>query len=39
MLLTAPAVAMGDAKRRVVETFLLLRRADGSLPLVYNCVV
>ena len=39
-MLVAPAeVPMREAKRRVVETFLRMRQADGSLPLVYNCAV
>ncbi|MDP9497035.1 MAG: radical SAM protein [Actinomycetota bacterium] len=32
-------VPLEEAKRLAVERFLLLRRADGSLPLVYNCAV
>jgi pyruvate-formate lyase-activating enzyme/predicted phosphodiesterase len=32
-------VPLAEAKRLVVEQFLTLRRADGSLPLVYNCAV
>jgi hypothetical protein len=32
-------VPLAEAKRLVVEHFLTLRRADGSLPLVYNCAV
>ena len=38
-LLGGPEVPMGEAKRRVVETFLGLRQSEGSLPLVYNCAV
>ena len=32
-------VALAEAKRLAVERFLVLRRNDGSLPLVYNCAV
>jgi predicted phosphodiesterase/uncharacterized Fe-S cluster-containing radical SAM superfamily protein len=32
-------VPLAEAKRLAVERFLLLRRDDGSLPLVYNCAV
>jgi len=32
-------VPLGEAKRLAVERFLVLRRNDGSLPLVYNCAV
>ena len=45
-LATSPdlAVARGDvtlaeAKRRIVERFLRLRQADGSLPEAYRCAV
>jgi predicted phosphodiesterase len=30
---------LAEGKRLAVERFLTLRRADGSLPLVYNCAV
>lgn len=39
MLLGGPELAMAEAKRRVVETFLRLRQQDGSLPVIYNCAV
>jgi diadenosine tetraphosphatase ApaH/serine/threonine PP2A family protein phosphatase len=39
MLLAAGEVPLAEAKRLVVERFLTLRRADGSLPAVYNCAV
>lgn len=32
-------VSLAEAKRLATERFLMLRRADGSLPLVYNCAV
>ena len=32
-------VPLAEAKRLAVERFLVLRRDDGSLPLVYNCAV
>ena len=32
-------VPLSEGKRLAVERFLTLRRADGSLPLVYNCAV
>ena len=32
-------VPLAEAKRLAVERFLILRRNDGSLPLVYNCAV
>jgi len=39
MLLATGTVALREAKRLVVERFLTLRQADGSLPLAYNCAV
>jgi len=39
MLLAPGQVALSEAKRLVVERFLTLRQADGSLPIVYNCAV
>jgi len=39
MLLAPGQVALAEAKRLVVERFLTLRQADGSLPIVYNCAV
>lgn len=39
MHLGGPEIPMAEAKRRVVETFLGLRQADGSLPLIYQCAV
>jgi len=39
MHLGGPEVAMGEAKRRVVERFLTLRQRDGTLPLIYHCAV
>jgi pyruvate-formate lyase-activating enzyme/predicted phosphodiesterase len=32
-------VPLAEAKRLATERFLVLRRDDGSLPLVYNCAV
>ena len=32
-------VPLAEAQRLAIERFLVLRRADGSLPLVYNCAV
>jgi hypothetical protein len=32
-------VTLADAKRAVVERFLELRQADGSLPRAYRCAV
>ena len=32
-------VPLAEGKRLAVQHFLTLRRADGSLPLVYNCAV
>jgi len=39
MLLAAGEVSLDEAKRLVVERFLTLRQADGSLPVAYNCAV
>lgn len=39
MLLATGDVSITEAKRLVVERFLTLRQADGSLPVVYNCAV
>ena len=39
MLLATGEVPLAEAKRLVVERFLSLRQADGSLPLAYNCAV
>jgi pyruvate-formate lyase-activating enzyme/diadenosine tetraphosphatase ApaH/serine/threonine PP2A family protein phosphatase len=39
MLLAAGEVALADAKRLIVERFLALRLADGSLPSVFRCAV
>jgi len=39
MLLAPGDVPLAEAKRLVVERFLGLRQADGSLPIVYNCAV
>ncbi len=39
MHLGGPEVAMGEAKRRVVERFMTLRQRDGTLPLIYHCAV
>jgi hypothetical protein len=33
------SLPLAEGKRLAVERFLTLRRADGSLPLVYNCAV
>jgi pyruvate-formate lyase-activating enzyme/diadenosine tetraphosphatase ApaH/serine/threonine PP2A family protein phosphatase len=32
-------VALADAKRLIVERFLVLRQADGSLPAAFHCAV
>jgi len=32
-------VSLGEAKRRIVERFLRLRQADGSLPDAFHCAV
>ena len=32
-------VSLADAKRRIVERFLVLRQADGSLPNAFQCAV
>jgi len=32
-------VSLAEAKRRVVERFLVLRQSDGSLPLAFHCAV
>jgi hypothetical protein len=32
-------VSLAEAKRVAVERFLVLRRSDGTMPLVYNCAV
>lgn len=39
MHLGGPEVSMAEAKRRVVERFLTHRRADGSMPTIYQCAV
>ena len=39
MLLALGEVPIAEAKRLVVERFLTLRQADGSLPVAYNCAV
>jgi len=39
MLLAAGEVPLAEAKRLVIERFLTLRQADGSLPIAYNCAV
>ena len=39
MHLGGPEVPMAEAKRRVVERFLELRRRDGSMPTIYQCAV
>ncbi|MDQ6798058.1 MAG: radical SAM protein, partial [Actinomycetota bacterium] len=39
MLMAPGEVPLAEAKRLVVERFLALRQADGSLPIVYNCAV
>jgi hypothetical protein len=32
-------VALAEAKRRIVERFLALRQADGTLPKAFHCAV
>ncbi|MGI8807142.1 MAG: radical SAM protein [Acidimicrobiales bacterium] len=39
MFLAEGDVPLAEAKRLVVERFLTLRLADGSLPMAYNCAV
>ncbi len=39
MLLAPGRVPLSEGKRLVVERFLTLRQADGSLPMIYNCAV
>jgi hypothetical protein len=39
LLLAAGEIPLGEAKRLVVERFLDLRAADGSLPHAYRCAV
>lgn len=39
MLLALGEVPLAEGKRLVVERFLTLRQADGSLPIAYNCAV
>jgi len=39
MLLAPGQVPLAEGKRLVVERFLTLRQADGSLPMIYNCAV
>jgi predicted phosphodiesterase/pyruvate-formate lyase-activating enzyme len=39
MFLAGPETSMAEAKRLVIERFLVLRQKDGSLPLIYNCAV
>jgi len=39
MLLAKGEVPLAEAKRLVIERFLTLRQADGSLPIAYNCAV
>jgi diadenosine tetraphosphatase ApaH/serine/threonine PP2A family protein phosphatase/uncharacterized Fe-S cluster-containing radical SAM superfamily protein len=38
-LLARGEVALGDAKRLVIERFLALRQADGALPNAFRCAV
>ena len=38
-LVATGAIALADAKRLVVERFLALRQADGSLPDAFRCAV
>jgi hypothetical protein len=39
LLVGAGAVPLAEAKRLVVERFLALRRADGTLPAGYACAI
>lgn len=39
MLLARGEVPLAEAKRLVIERFLTLRQADGTLPVAYNCAV
>jgi len=38
-LLARGEVSLADAKRLVIERFLALRQADGSLPDAFRCAV
>jgi MoaA/NifB/PqqE/SkfB family radical SAM enzyme len=39
LLVAGPGIGLAEAKRLVVERFLELRLADGSLPAAYRCAV
>ncbi len=39
MLLAPGPLPLAEGKRLVVERFLTVRQADGSLPMIYNCAV
>jgi hypothetical protein len=39
LVLHGSRVTLADAKRAIVERFLELRQADGSLPRAYRCAV
>jgi hypothetical protein len=39
MLVADGSLALGRAKRRVVERFLEMRQADGSLARSYACAI
>ncbi len=39
LLVARGEVPLAEAKRRVVERFLALRQADGSLPAAFHCAI
>ncbi len=39
LLVARGEVSLAEAKRRVIERFLVLRQADGSLPQAFQCAV
>jgi hypothetical protein len=39
LVLRGADVTLGAAKQAIVERFLELRQADGSLPVAYRCAV
>jgi hypothetical protein len=39
LLVASGAIALGEAKQLIVERFLGLRQADGTLPAAFRCAV
>jgi len=39
MVVARGAVGLGEGKRRIVQRFLELRQADGSLPTAFHCAI